>query len=124
MQVSPLMIAIAGLIGLISAIFAYRTDRNPYLWFCIGFFFGIFGVFAIFFASKKATPKQPAPSFTIGGPTDKFCYYLDPTSQQIGPMSYDALSKTWKEGKIDLSTYIWHEELKEWTPLKETLLEN
>jgi hypothetical protein len=36
-------------------------------------------------------------------------------------MSRDALSAAWKEGKIDLTTYVWHEELTEWKPLRDTL---
>lgn len=121
--VSPFMFICAAVIGLVSAYFAHRMGRNPYIWFFIGFLFGIFGIFAIFFASKKKEVPQekPAPVFAISGPKDKFWYYLDPANQQQGPMSHDALTNTWKQGKIDLATFVWHEELKEWTPLKETL---
>lgn len=120
---NPLMIAIAPIIGAFSAYLAYRRGRNPYLWFIVGFLFGVFGIFAIFFATgpKKAKIPPLEPIYTIQGPTDKFWYYLDPTHQQQGPMSREALANAWKEGKIDLSTYVWHEELPEWKPLKETV---
>jgi len=120
--ISPFMFLCAGIIGIVSAYFAHRMGRSPYLWFAIGFLFGIFGIFAIFFASKKKeeSPK-PEPVFIINGPKDKFWYYLNGANERQGPMSHDALTNAWKEGKIDSSTYVWHEELREWTPLKETL---
>jgi hypothetical protein len=124
MQVTPFMVLFAAFVGILSAFFAHRTDRNPYLWFFIGFFFGIFGVFAILFASKPSAKKQQEkkePSFRIDGPTHKFWYYLDTASTQHGPMSHEALTRAWREGKINLSTYVWHEELPKWTLLKETL---
>lgn len=122
--ISPFMVLSALIIGAISAYLAHKRERNPYLWFIVGFLFGIFGIFAIFFASSKK--KQPIvlkkePVFSIEGPKDKFWYYLDPSQQQHGPMSHEALTFAWKSGKIDLSTYIWHEEMADWKPLKETI---
>lgn len=113
--------------GLISACLAYKRGQSPYRWFAIGFIFGIFGIFALFFTSGNQ--QQPTaisetklePVFSIHGPTDKFWYYLDPTQQQQGPMSRDALSTAWKEGKVDASTLVWHEELTDWKPLKEMI---
>ena len=110
------------LIGSLSAYLAYRRERNPYLWFGIGFLFGIFGILFLFFSpsrKKKEVPVEAAPLPTIQGPSNKFWYYLDPAQQQQGPMSLDALTTAWREGKIDLSTYIWHEDLSDWKPLQE-----
>lgn len=127
MAITPLTLVFSFLIGILSAYLAQKRGKNPYFWFAIGMVFGIFGIFAIFFADAKkkpaATAVKPAPVFTIHGPADKFWYYLDPANQQQGPMSRDALSIAWKEGKIDLATYVWHEELPDWKPLKETLKE-
>lgn len=122
--ISPLMLVSAFLMGGISAYLAYKRGKNPYLWFVLGFLFGIFGIFAIFFTSApKKTLEQmpPQPILKIDGPSDKFWYYLDPAHQSQGPMSRDALTAAWKTGKINLSTYVWHEEMTEWKPLKETL---
>lgn len=129
LSMSPLMILSALGMGTVSAYLAYKRGKNPYTWFAVGFFFGLIGVFALFFASgqKKTTPLPTAaePIYTIQGPADKFWYYLDPTHQQQGPMSRDSLTTAWKEGKLTLSTYVWHEELPDWKPLKETVkLEN
>lgn len=126
MHISPLMIVSAIVIGSLSSYLAYRRGRNPYGWFAIGFLFGILGVFAIFFAAgKKKAPMaadvKPEPIFYIDGPADKFWYYLDSMQKQLGPMSRDALTSAWKEGKVNLTTYVWHEEMADWKPLKETL---
>lgn len=120
---NPVMLIGAAIIGMISAYLAYKRGKNPYLWFFIGFLFGIFGIFAIFFISPKKAP-EPAPKqpvFRIDGPADKLWFYLDSSHSQQGPMSRDALNSAWKSGKINLSTYVWHEELPDWKPLKETL---
>lgn len=124
--ISPLMLISAFVFGLLSSFLAYKRGRNPYLWFFLGFLFGIFGIFAIFFATgeKKRAPhseRKGEPVFSIHGPLDKFWYYLDPSHQQQGPMSRDALNNAWKEGKIDSSTYVWNEEMTEWKPLKEMI---
>lgn len=124
LQITPLMIACTFLIGIISAYISWKRGKNPYLWFAIGFMFGLVGFFAVFFLEKnkkpaKELPKEPV--FTIQGPTNKFWYYLDPSHQQNGPLSKDALTAAWKEGKVNLSTFIWHEELSEWKPFKEIL---
>ncbi len=122
--ISPLMIVSAVIIGSISAYLAHKRGRNPYLWFILGFLFGIFGIFAIFFTSpkkKEPLPQKKVPVYSIHGPKDKFWYYLDSSHQQQGPMSHDALTIAWKNGKIDPSTYVWHEEMTDWKPLKETI---
>ncbi|MBM3183849.1 MAG: DUF4339 domain-containing protein [Chlamydiae bacterium] len=123
---SPLTLIIAFFTGLLGLYFARKRGRNPYAWFFIGFFFGVLGVMVIFFApnpKKKSasvaeTPKE-VPLPTIQGPSDKFWYYLDPTHQQIGPMSFEALKTAWQDGKVSLTTYVWHEELPEWKLLKD-----
>jgi hypothetical protein len=129
LSISPFMILSALGMGIASAYLAYKRDKNPYIWFAVGFLFGLIGVFALFFTAgqKKAAPRPPEtePVYTIQGPTDKFWYYLDPTHQQQGPMSRDSLTTAWKEGKVNLATYVWHEEMSDWKQLKETLkLEN
>ncbi|HSX38446.1 MAG TPA: DUF4339 domain-containing protein [Chlamydiales bacterium] len=126
---TSLTLIAAALTGVLGAYLAHRRGRNPYVWFFVGFFFGILGAFAIFFAPSgrknllKEKPKvaiqQPRP--TIRGPADKFWYYLDLEHQQIGPMSLSALTTAWHQEKISLTTYVWHEELPEWKPLQELI---
>lgn len=122
--ITPVTIVGAVAIGSLSAFLAHKRKRNPYFWFAIGFLFGIFGIFAIFFASAKRSPRTNArakPILTLQGPADKFWYYLDATNAQQGPMSRDALTAAWKQGKLTPATYIWHEELANWQPLESQL---
>lgn len=123
---SPTALLIAAGIGALSAYIAHRRGRNPYIWFFVGFIFGILGIMAIFFApsgKKKAAaaPIDAKPEPTIQGPKDKFWYYLDLSNQQQGPMSHDALTLAWKDGTVNSATLVWHEDLTDWKPLKETL---
>lgn len=126
-SVSPAMIIVGFIMAGISSFLASKRGRNPYAWFAIGFFFGIFGIFAAFFASsKKKSPQEKqqepkVPILKIDGPQDKFWYYLDPTHTQQGPMSKDALTLALKQGKVNLSTFVWHEEMSDWKPLKDSL---
>ena len=126
---TPAALIGACIIGSLAAYLSYRRGKNPYLWFFIGFFFGLLGIMAIFFApfSKKKLPPAPAqavPVFSIPGPTDKFWYYLDSSRQQQGPMSHHALVSAWKKGSVTLSTLVWNEELPEWKPLQELVVKS
>jgi hypothetical protein len=121
MNVDPSAMTIAALIaGLGSAYLAHKRGRNPLLWFAIGTLFGIFGVFALFFAPTQKK-KPAAPVWVIDGPKDKFWYYVDPNRATQGPISHDALTLAWKEGKITPATFVWHEDLTDWKLLKDTL---
>lgn len=124
MPSNPVLIIASVVIGAVSAYLGHKRGRNPYLWFAIGFFFGIFGIFTIIFATSRKQPEpeeKREPVFTIQGPINKFWYYLDASHKQQGPMSHNALTAAWRSGEIDSSTYVWHEEMPEWKPLKETL---
>lgn len=120
---TPLTFFAALLTGSLSAYLAFKQDRNPYFWFGIGFCFGILGACAIFFAPGKkknqSVPIEAAKPMVIQGPADKFWYYLTHDQAQMGPMSHDALTRAWHEGKISLTTYVWNEELPDWKLLQE-----
>lgn len=113
--------------GVFAGYSAHRRGQNPYFWFLIGFLFGCLGLLAFFFfdrqkqMSRKKAPMAPKPEPKIVGPRDKFWYYVDEKREQNGPMSLDALQKSWKEGKVKKSTLVWNEELPEWKPLKDLL---
>lgn len=117
----PALLFASGVIGLISAYLAHRRGKNPITWFMIGFFFGLLGVFAIFFVPQDK--KQPVPAATpyITGPNDKVWYYLDSANAQVGPMSYNALASAWQQGAVLPTNFVWHEELPEWKPLKDLI---
>jgi len=126
---TPLTFVAALFTGAIGAYLAYRRGRNPYVWFAIGSLFGILGVFALFFAPKKKLTPQEETKIEpvellppIQGPANKFWYYLTPDHQQMGPMSLDALTNAWRQGKISTTTFVWNEELPDWKPLQDLLL--
>lgn len=114
--------------GLLLAYLAHKQKKNIYLWFTIGFGFGLVGIIAFFFLHQqnKPTPKKPPnpiPSPSIEGPKHKLWYYLDPDHNRKGPMSLDALQAEWRQGKVFPSTYVWNEELSEWKLLENFLIQ-
>lgn len=125
-SVTPLNFIMAGLFGLCSAYFAYRGGRNPYKWFFIGAIFGIYGLATLFVVPRmqKAIPQPKSPPLpVIDGPVDKLWYYVSPPQDSQGPMSHHALTSALRQGKISLSTYVWHEDLGDWKILKEFVKE-
>lgn len=120
---APLILFSSLAVGSISAYIAWRRERNPYIWFVVGFIFGLLGVLAIFIIPhrKKVLVARPAPQPYIEGPLDRYWYYLDEERQQQGPMSHGALTQAWQNGNIGSGTFIWHEELSTWKPLQELI---
>ena len=115
------------IMGGISAHFAKKRGKNPYLWFAIGMFLGVLGLFLLFFMPNKKKSMQAAQEpkkddeVTIDvtpevAPTEleKFWYYLAAENEQHGPMSFDALKRAFREGKISDITYVWNEEMVGW----------
>jgi hypothetical protein len=109
------------IMGVTTLYYAKKQGKNPFLWFSIGFIFGLIGLCFLFFAPrrKKSSPQnknsppievQPAPAF----PLNSLWYYLDKQEIQQGPMSFQKLQETHKEGIIDMETYIWNETLSDW----------
>jgi hypothetical protein len=127
----PTTLLISSAAGLISSYLAYRGGKNPILWFLVGVLFGFFGVFALFFSGhfKKKKPAPPnngiEPKPYLLGPSNKFWYYLDASGTQVGPMSYNGMTTAWKDGRVPITAFVWHEELIDWQPLQDLIrLEN
>jgi len=127
MTFSPWVLLFSSLFGVMAAFFAHSRGKNPYLWFVVGFLFGMLGVVALFlpFTTKRKPvrrqqrPQAPRPpEQRLVGPSNCFWYYLDEQQQQKGPMSFQAITKAWKRGEILPDTFVWHEELPEWKPLQ------
>jgi len=110
--------------GAMAAFFAKSRQKNPYLWFGIGFMFGLIGIFYLFYltSKKKAAPQTPVRQPVVQLPpqgASKMWYYLDSENKQFGPMSYQALGNAKSEGKITPATYVWNEDFSEWKKLEE-----
>ena len=126
-------------IGVISSNCAKKRGRNPYIWFGIGFFLGILTLLVLFLlpALKSSqnreegnvAGKQPIPTpAKINLETldsthfNTLWYYLDHNHDQFGPMSIDALSRVWREGKIAKTTFVWNEFMENWKRFEEVLI--
>ena len=102
--------------GLVSSFIASRQKRNAYLWFLIGSLFGAFGLGFLFFSRKKPTPAPPKPQPILEQPLT-YWYYLSGKTRH-GPMSYDALKKSFYADKVTEETYLWNEDMTDWAKLK------
>ncbi|HSX13517.1 MAG TPA: DUF4339 domain-containing protein [Chlamydiales bacterium] len=118
--INPTFFILSSIYGMISGYLAYRRQKNPYLWFLIGFCFGLIGIAFFLIPQKKRNARiKQEPIMVLHGPTDKLWFYLDPTHQQVGPMSYNGILKAFSEKTISKETYVWHENLTEWKKLSE-----
>lgn len=119
--ISPASIVMSTLMGLISGYIAYRQKKSPYIWFFVGFCLGFLGLCFLMLLKPKKVIRKEKTIPVLQGPSDKLWFYLDPTHQQVGPISYGAIAKAFTQGIISQNTYIWHEDLTEWKTLKEFL---
>jgi hypothetical protein len=106
---------------------AKKKGRNPRVWFMGGAFFGLFALAAIFFVPKQKivlkacelTPPAKLLKALVATQECKFWYYLDEKNEQFGPMSFEAVTKAWNEGRIQAHTFLWNEDLEGWKRLEE-----
>jgi hypothetical protein len=127
-----LSILLSVVLGLGCGYFARLRGRNPLTWFIAGVFFGIFAFIVLFILPARKfkeashfenTYSQKIFKLTILSPSheEKLWYFLDEAKTQIGPMSFDALSKAWNEGKIQKHTYVWNESMENWQQFQEVI---
>lgn len=116
-----LSILLSVILGLGCSRLARYRGRNPTHWFIGGVFFGIFALALLFFLparkQKPAVNPQPArPKLNLLFPEHdgKLWYFLDEEKGQHGPMSFDALTRSYGEGKVKKASYVWNEAMEEW----------
>ncbi len=110
---------------------ALRRGRSPRNWFIAGVFFGVFALIVLFILPRRTVketvnapqPQKSLPTLAIlsSSHAEKLWYFLDDEKAQFGPMSFDALSRAWHEGKIKQSTYVWNEAMENWQPFQEVI---
>ena len=112
--------------------YAKKKGRNPTTWFFLGILFGIFSLITLFIlpaikpkgeplSEEPAAPKPPELTLLFPLQAEKFWYYLDEEKKQLGPMSFSALSKAWKEGIVREVTFVWYEEMENWKHFKDVI---
>ena len=118
------------ILGMACSYIAKKRGRHPIAWFGGGLFFGILAILALFILparKTKATTETPTelkiPVLTplSSAHAEKLWYYLDEKKQQFGPMSFNALSRAWKEGTVQEQTFVWNEEMVDWKHFKEVI---
>jgi hypothetical protein len=134
------------LIGVCTAYYAQQKGRSPFLWFLLGFGFGIFAPLVLFFISyftNKSKTEEPTMTVSLPDPVlenkvspseiethtqtavelqpdeNKLWYYLDAQHQQMGPVSIIALREMWQVGTLNLKSYTWSEGMNEWKRVDE-----
>lgn len=109
----------SSIMGLITRYQAKKNGRNTKLWFWIGFLLGGLGIIA-FFLTKPLKPKQASnPEMQIPR-LNLFsgAWYVAEEQNILGPFSASYIEKLFEDGKISLSTLVWHESLNEWKKLE------
>ena len=115
------------LIGAAAAYIAhFKKQRNPILWFFIGFFFGLLGLISLFFLNKKSQingpVKQPPafePTILIKSSLSLPWYYVNNNHEQEGPVSAQRLANLIEKKQLNLDSLVWNEEFVEWKQIKE-----
>ena len=139
-MIHPFWTLLFGLIlGALCSYFSRGRGRDPLGWFAIGFFFGIFGLIALFIIPPKVqrlevNASQPLegsggapeidpvqPKRELPPPSEELTlwYLIDEEGDQQGPMSFDALSRSFHERKVLPSTFVWNEDMEEWKKISD-----
>ena len=131
-------------LGSIIGYVAHKRGKNPYLWFVLGMFLGIFGFVLLLIRTRKpataaneaqATSAAQPSSATLQpeaapieaknalsaplqdplkDPVGSSWHYLDATHKQQGPIGFGFLKLLWDEKNVTRSTYVWTEGMSEW----------
>lgn len=112
--------------------FARQRGRSPLNWFIAGLFFGIFALILLFILpvlkrkdplKSESFPSPKIPQLMLQTPShaEKLWYFLDEQKTQYGPMSFEALSRAFSEGKIKDHTYVWNELMENWQEFEKVI---
>lgn len=126
--------------GAITAYYAGQRGRDPFAWFLIGLFLGIFGVILVFILpsledEKKITSDESqvyrfqknlleveAVEATHTQNQEfltKEWFYYDLNKTRQGPVTVEELKKMWKDKVLNGETYVWCEGLDDWKKIQE-----
>lgn len=108
------------LFGLICAYLANKRGRNPYAWFGIGLFLGVFGILLLVVIPKKNQIKEEIVHLAPPVKTEPevLYYYLDENHKQKGPVNLSFLKYEFQNKRINSSTYVWTESMDDWKKIE------
>jgi hypothetical protein len=108
-------------IGAVCAYYAKQRGRRAPFWFFIGLFLGILGLLLLFILpsqQEESLPEAPIKEPLAHSKKEEksvHWYYIDEqTQKQEGPMSFTAVERAHKEGRVGLSTFVWSTEMEGW----------
>jgi len=126
-----LTLLLSFLLGIGCSRLALKRGRHPTVWFAAGLLFGIFALIVLYLLPppkrQKEAPEEviiaPSPQLPLHTPehASRLWYFLDEQKAQLGPMSFEALSRAWHEGKVHEKTFVWNEEMDNWKRLQEVI---
>lgn len=131
-----LTVILVGVIASLTAYYAHRQGRDPWLWMALGLLLGLIApVILLFLSFSKQNEEQSKevtrhvyedPPLQLSQPplieekenvlpfAEKYWYYLDETHQQRGPVEETVLKELWKGGNLSTQTYVWSSGMEAW----------
>ena len=99
--------------------YASRRGRDPYIWFFLGFVFGLFGLIALFILPdiKKITLPSPEPK-KYSPILYQEWFYLNSNNEQQPAINFEQLKKMWDDGILISSSYVWTKGMDNWKQIK------
>ena len=124
-----LVVFIWALLGIASAVLAKERGRDPFSWFFIGMFLGLFGLLFLFILPNKKIKDEEEnlayleeivnPKITISENLNKKWYFLDKNKEHKGPFTLKTIEMLIKEKALPENPYIWEESLNNWVRIKD-----
>lgn len=130
-----LHVLLALLFGTLCADQAKKRGRHPIVWFCLGAFFNLFALIALFilpsstdgFMSREGESKKTPASLPdqtaaaqipyLGDPRCRQWFFLDSAKAPQGPVAYRNLHSAWDKKQLSAESFVWTEGMIEWKPI-------
>jgi hypothetical protein len=113
---------------------AKKKERNPFIWFFIGFFFGLMGLLLLVLlpkARKAQVTKQnqfsqqeqnianTADVAILSPYKEMQWYYLNDNHEPKGPLYFSEMLDAWIKGVISVKSYVWQDQMNVWQQIHE-----
>ena len=101
--------------------YASKRGRDPYIWFFLGFIFGLFGLIALFILpdiKKITSPSLPPKQQKYSPILYQEWFYIDSNKEQQPPITFEKLKTMWNDGTLKSSSYVWTKGMDNWKQIK------